>query len=217
MKRATKLFGAAAVEAVETAIAAAEQQTGAEIVPVVASVSGRYDRAEDLFGVCCALGALAVAWILGDAQAWTDGSTIGLGMALAAVVVGFIIGTVIATKLTVLRLPFISRAEMLEEVERRALETFQRQRVRDTANSSGVLIYVSLYEHLVKVIADDHAASKLPDHALDSICAAVVDGLKQGNADKGLVAAIAKTGEVLAHAIPPDTENHLPNQLILID
>jgi putative membrane protein len=224
MKTASSLFNAEDKKAVETAIAAAEKLTAGEIVPVVATVSGRYDRAEDLFGLFFAMVALAIAWMLFQdttPAAWSAAQTTALGLpAIAGIVIGgFVVGAALATHFTVLRLPFIARAEMLEEVERRALETFQRERIRDTSVGTGVLIYVSLYEHLVKVIGDDAVAATLSPQDLDGVCALVVDGLKQGRPAEGLQQAVKKTGELLAPHLPPragDT-NELANHLILVD
>jgi putative membrane protein len=156
MKTASSLFNAEDIRSVEVAIAEAEKMTAGEIVPVVATVSGRYDRAEDLFGLVFALIALTTIWMLFQSTTETDwavtqSAVLGLPAIVGILIGGFVIGAVLATHFPVLRLPFIARAEMLEEVERRALETFQRERVRDTSSSTGVLIYVSLYEHLVKV------------------------------------------------------------------
>jgi len=124
--------------------------------PLQATSSGRYDRAEDIFGVVLVLAALTLAWIFfqdlrpvgGD---WESGQALVLGLVpiLLIVIVGFLVGTTAATIIPVLRLPFISRKEMREEVERCAGEAFHRCKVRKTAGSSGILIYVSLYEHMV--------------------------------------------------------------------
>ena len=224
MKSASALFNTQDRESVAVAIAEAERITTGEIVPVVATVSGRYDRAEDLFGLVFGVVALSIAWLLFQdttQTAWSATPTpvLGLGVIAGILIVGFLVGAVLATYIPVLRLPFISRTEMLEEVERRALETFQRVRIRDTASGTGVLIYVSLYERVVKVVGDDAAAATLPMEALEEICALVVDGLKQGQPAVGLAQAVKKTGELLAPNLPPtlsDT-NELANQLIIID
>lgn len=224
MKSASALFNTQDRESVATAIAEAEHITAGEIVPVVATVSGRYDRAEDLFGMLFGVVALSVAWLLfqdTSPAAWsaTETPVLGLPAIVGILIVGFLIGTVLASYFPVLRLPFIARTEMIEEVERRALETFQRVRIRDTHSGTGVLIYVSLYEHVVKVIGDDAAAANLPMEALEEICAIVVDGLKRGEATTGLAQAVKRTGELLAPNLPPTSNdaNELANQLIVID
>ena len=224
MKTASSLFNAEDIRSVEVAIAEAEKMTAGEIVPVVATVSGRYDRAEDLFGLVFALIALTAIWMLIPSATETDwavtqSAVLGLPAVVGILIGGFVIGAALATHFPVLRLPFIARAEMLEEVERRALETFQRERVRDTSSSTGVLIYVSLYEHLVKVIGDDGVAVELSIDSLEDICSLVVDGLKQGRPVDGLCQAVKKTGELLAPHLPPAVgdANEITNQLILID
>ena len=140
-----------------------------------------------------------------------------LGAALALVLVGFVVGAALASRITALRLPFISRAEMHEEVERGAREAFQRERIRTTTNGAGVLIYVSLHERLVRVLADDRAAEHLSAAMLEEICALVTDGLKRGAPADGLRDAISRTGELLANALPASGTSELPNRLVLRD
>ena len=224
MKTASSVFSAEDRQAVAAAIAEAEKRTSGEIVAVVATVSGRYDRAEDIFGLLFALIALSLAWLLfqGTTQAaWSEMQThvLGLPAIVGILIVGFVIGATLATRFPALRLPFIARAEMIEEVERRGLETFQRQRIRDTSSGTGVLIYVSLYEHLVKVIGDDRVTANLSSDALGVICALAVGGLKQGRPGDALCQAVQKTAELLATHLPPTVgdSNELANQLILID
>ncbi|MFT4562526.1 MAG: putative membrane protein [Gammaproteobacteria bacterium] len=224
MSTAGKLLSSTEIASIEHAIGEAEKTTAAEIVPVIATASGRYDRGEDLFGLVFACVTLVGAWFAVPGKidlAWSATSSPGLGIALSVAIVvgGFVIGAALATRITALRLPFIAREEMLEEVERRAIETFQRQRIRSTSRATGVLIYVSLYERIVKVLGDDNAAVQLPPAALEEICALVIDGLKQGNPATGLESAIRKTGELLAPHLPatPDDTNELANRLILID
>ena len=118
-----KLFTAEDRRQVTRAVADAELRTGAEIVPVIARASGRYDRPEDIVGLWTALVALAVAWYLlptgqnernawgGLAPAW---HLIGL---LAAVVVGFIVGAVVGSRLGWLRRLFTPQQQMTDGVE----------------------------------------------------------------------------------------------------
>ncbi len=224
MKSASALFSDQDRQAVAAAVAEAERSTAGEIVPVVASVSGRYDRAEDLFGLLVGLVALVVVWTLfqGTTQADWIGEgipTLGLLTVVLVVAVGFVGGAALATRVPLLRLLFIPRSEMLDEVERRALEAFQRRRVRATAGATGVLIYVSLYERMVRVVGDDAIAAKVTQQDWDTICALVVDGMKSGDPTKALVQAVRKTGELLTRHFPiqPGDRNELPNELTLID
>lgn len=224
MTTASALFPATDRERVKSAVAQAEAATSGEIVPVAASVSGRYDRAEDVVGLLTALVLLAVAWrpLMAAAQGgWGGGvdATLGLGGALLAVVIGFVAGAAAATGFPALRAPFVPKAEMREEVERRALEQFQRRRVRGTQAGTGVLIYVSIYERMVRVVGDDAIAAKITQQDWDGISQAVVDGMKAGKPADGLIEAIRRAGELLARHFPiqPGDVNELSNELTLID
>jgi putative membrane protein len=224
MKTASTLFNEQQRQFIAAAVTEAEQGTAGEIVPVVATVSGRYDRAEDLFGLLLGLVALVVIWVLfqGTTEtAWAAGHTPTLGLAavIAIIVAGFLVGATLATRFPVLRLPFIPPREMRHEVERRALEAFQRYRIRTTRGGTGVLIYVSLYEHMVRVVGDEAVTEKISREDWEDICRLVVDGMKTDNAAQGLTLAIRQSGELLARHFPilPDDHNELSNELILID
>lgn len=223
MTKASALFSPADRETIAAAITEAERSTAGEIVPVVATVSGRYDRAEDLVGVITASVALVVAWWLWPTGevAWTGERSSGPGLVALLLIVwaGFLAGAVAATFLPALRLPFIARKEMLEEVERRAMESFQRYRIRKTAGATGILIYVSLYERMVRVVGDDGITAKLGQSDWDGVRDALVDGLKAGRPTEGLVGAIEASGRLLAEHFPiqPDDRDELTNELRLID
>jgi len=226
MKRASELFSEEDKKAIEKAVEEAERATSGEIVPVVATVSGRYDRAEDIFGLLFALLALVLAWIFFQDVTpargeWAHGlsTTLSLPVIVAIVALGFIAGAALASIAPVLRLPFIPKSEMADEVERRAAEAFQRFRVRGTKGATGILIYVSLYEHMARVLGDDAISQKLDQAAWDEILGLVTGGLKRGAPAGGFCAGIGKCGQLLAQHFPiqPGDKDELPNELRFID
>lgn len=226
MKQASQLFSEEERKVIEDAVAQAENRTSGEIVPVVATASGRYDRAEDVFGFLLALTALCVAWwgfqdFVPAGGDWAQGVTAELGLPLILVVLiaGYGVGVLLATWFPVLRLPFIPKKEMREEVERAAAETFQKLRIRNTQEATGILIYVSLYERMVRVMGDDAISEKMDPQNWDDICNVVVDGIKQGKPVEGFQQGILQCGDHLSRHFPlqPGDVNELPNQLIILD
>jgi putative membrane protein len=226
VKRASRLFSKEERRAIEAAVTDAESQTSAEIVPVVATVSGRYDRAEDLFGVVLAVIAVAVCWLLfqrvrPEEGPWAAGHTVTFGLlpVLIVFILVFAVGAALASWLPFLRLPFITRREMLEEVERAASDCFHRLRVRRTAGGTGVLIYVSLHEHLVRVLADDAIAERVKQSEWEDIGDLIIDGIREGKAAAGLIQAIRRCGKLLSASFPilPGDVNELSNELHLLD
>jgi putative membrane protein len=222
MRRASQLFSQKDRDAVAEAVRQAETRTSAEIVPVVATSSGRYDRAEDIFGILTALGAVAVAWLLFqgvDTSGWGAATRLTLPVVLALFVAGFILGSAAATWFPALKLPFIPRREMEEELERSAAAAFQGLRVRGTGAGVGVLLYVSLLERRVRVLPDDPVAAKLGPDAWQEVCGLVVAGLREGRPADGMCRAIARSGELLATPFPwtEADRNEIANELRLID
>lgn len=225
MRKASQFFSEDDRRAIEQAVAAAEARTAAEIIPVVATASGRYDRAEDLFGVMFALAALAAAWLgfqdMGTPGGWAGGHEPALGLISILLIVffSFVAGAALAARVPVLRLPFITRREMQAEVERSAAAAFQQFRVRATAGATGILIYISLYERMVRVLGDDVIAARLGQSDWEALRDLVIQGLREGEPARGLVRAVEQCGALCAVHFPsqPGDVNELANALRFID
>jgi putative membrane protein len=224
MKKVSQLFPEDDRKRIAEAIEKAEKKTSAEIVTVVATASGRYDRAEDIVGFLSALVAVAVGWLACPAfhseSAWGTGPSIsGLLPVLILMVAGFVAGSALASRLPVLRLPFIPKKELDEEVQRAAEAAFMSSRIRKTAGGTGILLFVSFYEHRVVVLPDDTILEKLPNQDWEKLCGAIVSGIKANRPTEALEEAVASCGEILGEIMPrqDDDEDELSNELILID
>jgi len=224
MTKVSRLFPEADRKRIADAIAKAERKTSAEIVAAVASASGRYDRAEDIVGFLAAVLAVIAGWLafpaIHSVPAWGTGSSIsGLVQVLVLMVAGFAAGSALASRVPVLRLPFIPSKELEEEVHRSAQATFMSSRIRGTAGGTGILLYVSFYEHRVVVLPDDAILEKLPGFDWGKLCGEIVSGLKANRPTDALEQAIASCGEILGAPLPrqDDDRDELSNELILID
>ena len=225
MKVASQYFTEADCSAIATAVAEAEKHTSGEIIPVVATVSGRYDRAEDIVGLIFAFVFVSTGWFLfQDVQptgSWEAGftNTVGLASLLFMILTGFFVGALSASVFPVLRTPFIPHSEMQNEVERRAAEVFQKFRLRKTKGSTGILIYVSLYEHMVRILGDDAISNKLSQDDWQEICDIIINGCKTNKVVPGMIDGITMSGRLLGKHFPIEEgdANELPNELITID
>lgn len=224
MKKVSQLFSEDDRKRIADAIREAEQKTSAEIVTVVTTASGRYDRAEDIVGFLTALLAVTIGWLTCPAfhskPVWESGpSASGLMPVLVSMVVGFVAGGALASRLPVLRLPFIPKKELEEEVQRAAREAFMTSRIRNTAGGTGILIFVSFYEHRVIVLPDDAILEKLPDQDWGMLCDAIVSNLKAGRPAEALESAVASCGEILGAVLPRQKgdDDEISNELILVD
>lgn len=142
---------------VQAAIAEAEERTGVEIVCAIATESGRYDRAEALAGLTGSLAALCALqmWSAGSAGEGTwDPTAAGIGWQCAAVALGFALGNVLASYVHGIRALFCFPSEAAAESERAASHVFLERRIGSAAKRGTVLLYFSLFEHGLVVLAD---------------------------------------------------------------
>ena len=225
MQRASEFLDEEQRKQIEKAVGEAEAMTSCEIVPVVATASGRYDRAEDMVGLWLAVLAAVIVWWLFPRQPTESGSWggtlfgTGLFTMIAAVLLAFMAGAIAASRLGSLRRLFTPRNQMFDEVSARAREVFFDQRVHHTSGASGVLIYVSLFEHMAVVLGDQTVLEKLGQEALDGLCQQLTQGLHRGEAADAICSAITATGKQFSELMPCAEEdvNELQDTLILID
>lgn len=225
MQRASQLFSEEQRNQIEKAVVDAEANTSCEIVPVVATASGRYDRPEDIAGLWMAIFAAITVWFVfprhaSEAGSW-EGAPVYLGILamVAAIVIAFVAGVVAGSQVGWIRRLFTPRRQMQEEVSARAREIFFDQRIHHTSSANGMLIFVSLFEHMAVVLGDQMVLDRLGQESLDRLCQQLTEGLHQGDATNAICSVIAKTGEQLSGPLPRADKdiNELQNTLVLID
>jgi len=225
MRQASTRFSDEQRRQIRQAVAQAESRTSAEIVPAVATASGRYDRPEDIVGLWLAMIALAVAWWLLPAaptESGTWGGTPEWGRLLAmvaAAVAGFAAGTAVAGRVGWLRRLFTPRRQMRDEVAARARAVFFDRRVYRTVAGTGLVVYVSLYERGAAVLADQSVLDKLGQAAIDELCAALTSRLREVHPADAICEVIGLAGEKLATVLPraEGDINELPDALVILD
>jgi len=225
MNRASKLFDESQRQRINEAIVAAEAETDADLVPVVAMSSGRYERAEDIFGLWLGLLLGLLMWATmpvrsDELGAWGGYSPVFIALCMIlAVVAGFIAGSTIAGRFWALRRLFTPTRQMHDHVDAAARRAFFDLSIRRTVGATGVLLYVSIYEQMVAVIADEAVLLELGDDALDDACRRFTLALDRHSLTDALVLAIEDTGRRLADALPRtrQTANELPDALVTLD
>jgi len=206
--RVKKFFTAEEQERIQQAVTAAEKKTSGEIVPMIVTTSGRYAEVE--------LSGLVVGLVLGTLAAllWHDpwGS---VQIYLFWPVVGAILGFVTCS-IPSLKRRMISKDRIADAVQARSLAAFTGQGLHHTRAETGILIFVSLLEHRVVVLADRGINEKVEAGTWDEIVNRITASLKSGNGCDGFCKAIERCGEILAQHFPrsADDRDELPNKLV---
>lgn len=103
-----------------------------------------------------------------------------------------------------------------DRVHAEAMKQFLSKGLHVTAARTGVLLYVSLADHVAEVIADEGIYAKVAPELWGDTIIALVEGIRAGKAADGFIAAIGIAGAVLAEHFPPGAHNpnELPDKLI---
>lgn len=207
-------------ESIRAAIQRAEERTSGEIVPVLASASDDYDRACFLSGILFSLlftVAFSCLWIL--LPGMFGGSVIITAVVFLAVqLAGLLVGFYAALTFDGLRRAFIPHHILTRRVGRAAHQAFLQFQITHTENATGILIYVSLFEHTVVVLADRSINQKHDQQTWDEIRDMLIQGLKNNQGAQGFIDAIERCGEILAEDFPiaAGDKNELSNELRLV-
>jgi len=99
---------------------------------------------------------------------------------------------------------------------RLAQEQFFLQNLHTTPGRTGVLLFVSVAEHYVEIIADKGINDVVNDHAWETIVARLIGEVKNNHVADGFLTAINDCGLLLAEHFPAsdDKTDSLPNHLI---
>jgi len=105
----------------------------------------------------------------------------------------------------------VPKAAMRKAVYERALRHFVESGVYATRDRTGILVFISLLEHEVRIIADSGINAKIGQDEWDRIASLVASGVKTGKTAGALSEAVAECGTLLAKYFPAKDEN--PNEL----
>jgi putative membrane protein len=98
----------------------------------------------------------------------------------------------------------------------RAERAFLEEEVFRTRDRTGILVFLSLFEHRVVVLGDAGINKQVEQRHWDGIIQSIVAGIRAGRPGEALVLAIRQCGELLERygvALQPDDTNELSNDL----
>lgn len=221
MVDARKLYTEAERQQIGQALQKAESGTTGEIVCAVASESGRYDRAEALIGFAFGLILLGLlhAWNKGGSGSFGAAQPLSLGWEVGVLCAGFLAGNVLSSWFPTLRTPLVPRREMEEETVRAAWSVFSSRKLASTVQRGGLLIYFSLFERRVVVLADQGALEALGQPGVEQVRDAAISALRQGKPLQAMLDCVGRAGQLLAEKLPCSQgggDNELADELVIL-
>ena len=192
----TDYFSEHELEAVRAATEAAETQTGGELVCVIVERSDLYEASS---WKAATFGALA--GVVGSAFWLTFRAPWGAPLAPWILLLP-IVGAAVAL-LAIILFPWLQRAltphRILERrVDRRASQAFLEEEIFATRERTGVLLFLSLFEHQIRILRDRGVEERIPASAWDEIALKLAKGMRAGQPGSALVRAIEDSGQLLA-------------------
>lgn len=196
---------------VRAAIREAERRTVGEIVPVVVARSDPHPACAWRAGVAA---AAAGSVLLLRQLPWDHPALLLLAQAALGTA-----GFLLARALPDLARLFLFETRASAVAEEQAAQEFFRHGLFRTEGRTGVLLFVSLFERRVVVLADEGIATRVDESVWEQVDDLVLDGIVAGDLPGGLRAALQRCGEILAEHAPLTTgdRNELPDRLIIVE
>lgn len=199
---------------IRAAVSEAEKNTSGEIVPMIVPASYHYPMADVLGGASLALPvAILLTYFLGS-MLWVGPTNMWVFMGIFGI--AFIVLHRVVQRVWPLKRVFISDREIDEEVQEAALTSFFKEELYRTRDETGILVFVSVFEHRVWVLADRGINAKVDQGQWDGIVAHIVAGIKSGQQVDAICEAVKEMGGILAEHFPvrEDDVDELDNLII---
>jgi putative membrane protein len=195
-------FDQAAGDAIGATIGEIEAMTNAEIVVAVRGRSGTYRHADYIFGAIVALAGLLFVLF-----SPFDFHTYWIPFDVAALFVG---GAFVSSRGDWIRRLLTTNRFRAQAARTGAAAMFYEAGIANTLAENGLLIYLSLLERQMEVIADRGILKAIPALKWNHAVFELKNVAQHAEPDK-LIAALREMGALLAEHMPATGEN--PNEL----
>jgi putative membrane protein len=187
------------LQRIKAAVKNAEDKISGEIVPVIVEKSGFYNIASYKGGmIAAAIGFIFMIildrYILVDA-----GNTLYYDPVFIFVVVilAGLIGGILPNFSKPLMRMLVSQQHLDHATRQRAENAFLEEEVFNTKHRTGIMIFISFFEHEVIVMADRGISKVVDQKVWDKIVGDLVNSIRAGKIVEGLEGAIKKCGDIL--------------------
>lgn len=198
-------------ENIKNLITESETRTDGEIVPMIIDHS-------DIYPVAHFRAAIIVSFLFSLILYYSPLTVINpiyfLWIQLPGLYVGYFLG-----HYPLIKKLMLTKDEIDREVTQRAHEAFLQHNLHTTKNHNGVLIFISIMERKIKIIADVGISKKVEQTVWDEIVFQFTQKVREDKFVEGLKETITATANVLENYFPSSGKkpNELGDNLIIED
>lgn len=213
------------IKRISECVRQAESKTSGEIFVAAAKESARYSFCELIFSVVVSVLIFCILLPFSEhiADFLKDRFWIVPEWYIPAFY-GITVFGMIAVIFYFANIPFIDRLIIPSKlqsrcVSRRAVQCFAENGVYKTKENSGILIFISLLERQVRIMADSGINKRISQDLWNLIADELAEGIGKGNCEEAIKTAVEKCGELLAQNFPAQNDNpdELPDNIIFLE
>jgi len=187
----------------------AESLTSGEIVPMVVSASHDYPLAAIVGATVVALPPALILTPFIAGPLWLGHHEMWIFLALFCLLA--LPAQALIKRTPALKRWFLSADQVAEEVREAAVTAFFDEKLYRTRQENGILIFISVLEHRVWVLADSGINSRIGQDQWQEIVDHITAGIKQNRQGEAIGEAIGRVGAILQEHFPITADD--PNEL----
>jgi putative membrane protein len=186
------------LQRIKTAVKDAEDKISGEIVPVIVEKSGFYTIAAYKGSMIAAAVAFSIIIVL-DRYVFDASNTLFYDPVFIFIVVllAGVLGSFIPSAFTPLLRKLVTQRHLDHATRQRAENAFLEEEIFNTRFRTGIMIFISLFEREVIVMADKGISKVVEQKVWDKLVVDLVSAIRAGHIVDGLEGAIRRCGEVL--------------------
>lgn len=204
------------LDRIKKAVHDAESKISGEIVPVFVERSGIYSIANYRAAL---IGAATVFLLIIIFDRYVPSLAVyDPVLIFSLVMLGGFIGALKSHFLNPVKRFMLSQGHLDQATRKRAETAFLEEEVFNTRQRTGILIFISFFEHEVIVMADKGISKVVDQKEWDTLVRIIIEHIKKGKITDGIVSAITRCGDILLEkgfVITPDDVNELGDDLRL--
>ena len=188
-------FSPGDLERIKASVKKAEDKISGEIVPVFVERSSHYSITHYSGAMVLSTAVFLMIIVLDryvPSLAIYDPIFIFL-----AVSIGGLVGAIATSAIPFIKRLLLSQSHMDQATRKRAENAFLEEEVFNTRHRTGIMIFVSFFEHEVIVMADRGISKVVEQKEWDSLVRNIIDKIRLDKVTDGIESSILRCGEIL--------------------